>query len=126
MTNVASDLAYDFMNSFKLRQQTRQISQRNLGWPVRKGDCRVVVSLNENAIAARRDSSSRQNGRQLAIPPARTSRPAGALDRVRGIEDDGISEFSDPVERSHVSNQVVVAKSYSSFGEDVLAAPKGL
>ena len=67
------------------------------------------------AAAAARAST----GAKHAVATAAISCTTRTLNRMRGVEDNGITELPNPIERPHIRNEVVIAKTDTSLGKDV-------
>src|SRR5271166_2892468 len=121
---TARALATEFMDSFKLFQQTRKIPERNLIRPVGERVTGIIMGLDEYSVASCGRSSSCQHRRQHAITTAAIPCTARTLNRMGGVEDYRIAEFSNPIKRAHISNEVVIAKTDTSLRKDVGRATK--
>src|SRR3979411_1927643 len=73
------------------------------------------MRLDENAVATSRGGSSSQNRRQDSISARSVSCSTGPLHRMGGIKDDRIPKLANPVERPHISHQVVITKACTAF-----------
>jgi hypothetical protein len=71
---------HDIAQGFQLFDQSRQIAERHLIWPIGQGLGWIFVGFQKDTIAARSHSGSRENGCQFAIAPGGLPCPAGALD----------------------------------------------
>ena len=64
-------------------------------------------------------------GRKASVSSGGVAFSAGGLDGVCGIEDDGVAEFAQDDEATHVGDEGVVAKGGAAFGEEHLFVAGG-
>ena len=77
-------------NSDELFDESREFAERKHVRAVAERTVRIGMRLAENRVAATGDGGAGQIGNHLALAAGRG--PAGKLNAVRGIEDDGRSE----------------------------------
>lgn len=80
------------------------------------------MNFEKQAVYADRNGRPGESRNKLALPPGRTSCTARQLDRMRRIEDDRHPDLAQHDERTHVRNQVLVAKAGPAFGDQHLGA----
>src|SRR5947207_7953307 len=95
----------------------RQLLERNLIGTVRQGTCRIVVDFHEDSIATDSHGGAGQYRRQFSVATGFIPSSTRSLHRMSGVEDDVIPRVAHPIQGSHISDQVVVAKCRSAFSE---------
>ena len=65
------------------------------------------MGLDKYSVASRRCRGPGQYRRQHAITAATVSSTARTLNRMRGVKNDRITKFPDPIERTHIRDEVV-------------------
>ena len=116
----------DGVDFAELAEDLGEFCQGDLIGAIGKGFGWIGMGLDEDAIAASSDSSSGEDGSQLAITTGGCAESAWALDGVGGVKDGAIAELAHPVERTHVGDEVLVAKSGSALGEHEVFTTDGL
>jgi len=103
-----------------------KVGKRNLVGSVGKGGGGVFVGLEKDAIAPGGDGGPGEDGGKNAIATGRGTGASGALHAVGGVEDDGVALFANPVEGTHVGDEIVVAEGGAAFGEEEIFAAVSL
>ena len=84
------------------------------------------MGLDKDPIDPGSHGGTRQHGSQMPITCCMAAAAARSLDGVRGIEDHREALLTDPVERPHVGDQVVVAEGRAALGETEALASRRL
>src|SRR5258707_2143846 len=83
------------------------------------------MGLDENAVTAGGRRRAREHRREHAVAARLVAAAAGPLHGMRGIENDALAELANPVERAHVSHEIVVSEGRAALGEkETLAAER--
>ena len=78
------------------------------------------MRFDENAIATCGGGGAREDGSEHAIAARLIASSTRTLHGVRGIEYDGVTRFANPIERTHVGHEIIVAKGGAALGEEKL------
>jgi hypothetical protein len=81
-------------NGFKLGQQGGQLVQWKRIGAVTKGLVRIFVNFQKNAVGTRCNGGPGKGGRKLPLAAGTTSRAAGQLNAMGGVEDRPGSPFA--------------------------------
>src|SRR5947208_71610 len=102
-----------FRDRVKAHQKPNKIlhvPQRDHIRPIRRRVVRILMRLDEDAGDADRDCGSRQHWHEPALSARRGALPAGLLDRMGGVENDGRTDAGEDRQRAHVGHQRIVAE----------------
>jgi len=110
----------------ELAEDLGEFCEGDLIGAIGKGFGWIRVSLDEDTIAASSNSSAGKNGGKFAIAPRSSTESARTLHRVGGVKDGAIAELAHPVERAHVGDEILIAKSSAALGEHEVFTADGL
>jgi hypothetical protein len=83
------------------------------------------VSFDKYPVTSRRGRGPGEDRRERSITATAVASTARALNRMGGVKNDRIPKFPDPIERTHIRNQIVIPKANASFRKDVRGAAEG-
>src|SRR5829696_4348193 len=75
------------------------------------------MSFDEYAVATCCCGGSGEHWRQHAVTAGLVTSSTRPLHRMSGVKDDAETSFTNPVERSHIRDKIVVAERHTSLGE---------
>ena len=110
------------MNRSQFLEQRGKFCQGDLVGAIGEGFGGVFVGFDKNAIAACGHCRPRKNRGKNAIPGSLVSCAAGALNGVCRVKHDEVTAFTQPIQRSHVGDKVIVTKCDASLGKEKFIA----
>src|SRR4029077_1977356 len=82
------------------------------------------VDFHKDAVASGSHGRTRQDGREVSVTRGGIARAAGTLHGMGGVENHAVTGFANPCQRSKVSDEVVITKGGTAFGEEKLFRAK--